>query len=837
MRIVNDTPFAVGWMPCRVAPPQPGLTVVVKGAFALQPDAPAQPLAERPLLAGDLFHGDDPEASLRYATDLVPHKPGLDITLVGHARAPEAWPVPALTVGFGVGGWHKRLSVFGDRYWLGRGRGARTTEPQAFTAMPLTYERAFGGPGVPENPLGRGASPRTGADGGEVWPLPNVVDPRAPMGQPGEVQPVAGFAPIARTWPQRRMTGTYDAAWLAERWPWFPDDFDWVHFSSAPPDQRRAVPLRGDEPLVMEHMHPDRAYYRARLPGLRARAWLHAGEADGSAGPMREVPLRLDTLWVDVDAQTLVLLWRGHVAVATPDAGELTEIVLGAEPLDEAPLPEAAYRAKLAAAEAADAAPVPAPDQPDPPPDAEGEGEAETDPELAAHLAKAFAEVRARCTALGVSSAFLDRMEAGEDPGTALAGFYAEMGVDADAAQAELDRVRARTRSKLEKLGLDPSLLDPVEAAADGVPQPEDGAAVAARVAEGTSLAGAKLGAMDLTGLNLAGAALAGAGLAGAKLCRARLAAADMGGAELSGADLQGADLAETDLSGADLTGAVLAGARLPGAILQDAILTAADLSGAELTGATLAGAELSRARLAGARLEGADLTDARLVETDLTEAQLGNATGERVRAARVRLAGAAAAGCRFAGADFTDGALAGAVLDGADLSDALLDRADFLRASLVEALLEGAHGESVCLAGADLTKARMGARVRLPAADLRQVTAPGAVLAGAQLAGAVLAYADMARADLSAADLTDADLYAADLREGRLNGVQAARARLAAADLFRADLEGTDLSDADLSACNAFEAEFLNVVVTRRTRLAGANLGRTKLAGFLAGA
>jgi uncharacterized protein YjbI with pentapeptide repeats len=848
MRLINDTSLAVGWLPCQVRPPEPGLTVVAKAVCQLRPDAVAEPLAEidgEPvLLTGDLHHDDDTEASLRCDTDLAPHKPNTDVILVGHARAPGDRPVPALTVGFGVDGWHKRLSVFGDRSWLGRGRGARPTDPQPFRAMPLRYERAFGGPAHARNPLGIGAAPRRAPDGGEVWPLPNIVDPGAHLGRPGEPQPVAGFGPLHRTWPQRRMTGTYDDAWLAERWPWFPDDFDWRHFSAAPDDQRLREPLRGDETLTVEHMHPEHPVYRARLPGMRARVWLHARPAAGAPGPLTEVPLtevplRLDTLWVDMDAARLVLLWRGHVGVPTGDARELADVVVGLEPLAGPALTEAHARAKLAEADAAaddddGVAPTPAEPAPEPAADpAAGTAAEDADDGLAeirTRVSAAFDTARKAFTRLGVSPAFVDRLEGGEDPADALTELYAALNIDPAEAQRALDQQREAMKMKLTELGVDPAVLDPEPDDADA-PPPDDPDAVAARAAGGQSMAGADLGGMDLRGRDLTGAQLAGASLIGTNLAGAILDAADLSGANLTNANLHGARLVHADLTGACANAAVLVDAVLTGASLAGARAKSADATAADLTQATLVDATLDRARLAGAILDGADLSGARLVEADLANASLAETLAERADFTGARLAGVQASGAGFAEAVLRNVTAGGATLDGASLAEADLAGADLTRASLVSALMDGAHGDAVVLAGATMPKAMVGEGAVLPNADMRQISAAGAMFTGATLTNAVLTYADLPGSDFADADLTGADLHAADLRQARLPRAILRGARVTQADLFRADLEGAELTNADLSESNAFEAEFLDAAINRRTRLRGANLGRSKLA------
>ena len=77
------------------------------------------------------------------------------------------------------------ISVFGDRRWLRGGEELKASEPEPFEAMPLSWERAFGGKspvsGMPgelpwhANPNGRGFY--MDAESAEGQPLPNLEDP------------------------------------------------------------------------------------------------------------------------------------------------------------------------------------------------------------------------------------------------------------------------------------------------------------------------------------------------------------------------------------------------------------------------------------------------------------------------------------------------------------------------------------------------------------------------------------------------------------------------------------------------------------------------------------
>src|SRR5262249_26782145 len=158
----------------------------------------------------------------------------------------------------------------------------------------------------------------------DLPPLPNVEHIEQLLRSTRERPPPAGFGPLDRRWAERvSKVGTYDAAWRAERWPWFPEDFDWGYFNAAPADQQIAGYLRGDEALVLEGMHADVVRYESRLPGLRPRCFIAKG-----AHSFEELALSLDTLWIDVDAGELVLVWRGVAPVASKGFEEVERLLV-----------------------------------------------------------------------------------------------------------------------------------------------------------------------------------------------------------------------------------------------------------------------------------------------------------------------------------------------------------------------------------------------------------------------------------------------------------------------------------------------------------------------------
>lgn len=215
MELINESRFTAAWITGKIRFPADSLTVVVKAAFDLVPGTVT--LAEEQLLpTGD---EERPEGLLRYSNDFALFKPKTDLLLVGSCHAPGGTPVRMCPVSFGVGRWSKTLLVLGDRLWRKRFLGGKISEPEPFTTMPLTWDRAFGGPKYPKNPLGVGTQDVVDADGTvTVCRMPNVESPDLLIVSPKNKPDPAGFGPIPLAWPQRMSkVGTYGKKWGSPR--------------------------------------------------------------------------------------------------------------------------------------------------------------------------------------------------------------------------------------------------------------------------------------------------------------------------------------------------------------------------------------------------------------------------------------------------------------------------------------------------------------------------------------------------------------------------------------------------------------------------------------------
>ncbi|WP_437275332.1 DUF2169 domain-containing protein [Sorangium sp. So ce375] len=286
------------------------LTVVVKASFSIDasPMRPAEVAA--PFQAKDVHDRRGPMTHVTAASDRVPYRQYVDVTALGHAAAPGGRPVAEMSARFalvqrGGPGLDKTVRVVGRRKEPG-------AEPEPFVRMPIVYERAFGGVGVPENPLG--CSERDGE-------LPNVLDPSDP-------QRPAGFGPIAAAWParSRRLPAGARARLDAEVME-VPGAVDWSYFQCAPRDQWISA-LQPGAVVVLEGFHADRPSLQSALPDARVAGAVYGLD---DADPDAPAPLvfHADGLHVDADRLLCTITWRAHVALRDPAQRERLMAVAG----------------------------------------------------------------------------------------------------------------------------------------------------------------------------------------------------------------------------------------------------------------------------------------------------------------------------------------------------------------------------------------------------------------------------------------------------------------------------------------------------------------------------
>lgn len=261
LQLTNHTPFAAQ---LALFPNEQGvdtLYVVVKGSFDIGDNITLCDLQSPPQMQ-DEYYGEPGASSVKYSSDVHPGKVATDIFMIGQACAPDQRPVYFLDVHLQVGKLAKIVRVFGNRVW----QGGSISQPEAFTRMPLVYEKAFGGldlvdgqvrAGESRNPVGVGFAGKKTSSQIDGTPLPNLECPKSPITHPNDTPEPACFAPRAPNWyPRLLYAGTYDEQWEQQRAPYLPADYSARFMNAAHPDLIAEGFLQGGEPVKIMGMHP-----------------------------------------------------------------------------------------------------------------------------------------------------------------------------------------------------------------------------------------------------------------------------------------------------------------------------------------------------------------------------------------------------------------------------------------------------------------------------------------------------------------------------------------------------------------------------------------------------
>lgn len=317
MEILNKTPFKVFAAPAVCQHDDNHIVVVIKGTY----DLPTQTggrikIAKEQLdiLFADEYWGEPEDSSVRYESDLAIIKHGADVILNGSAYAPNG-RATEMFVKLSVAGQNKTIKVFGDRHWKKTTGGLEITRPLPFDKMPLQYENAFGGvdkvqedPDKPQmeerNPVGKGFASRKTAELLNGLPLPNLESPDQLISKWKDKPAPAGFGVVPRHWePRKNLAGTYDEAWLAERSPLLPADFDEAYYSAASPGMLLKKEMLPGAPVTVINASEEGSL-EFQLPtfGIFVENSVAKKTDLGQA--------ILDTVVIEPDENRLLLTWR-----------------------------------------------------------------------------------------------------------------------------------------------------------------------------------------------------------------------------------------------------------------------------------------------------------------------------------------------------------------------------------------------------------------------------------------------------------------------------------------------------------------------------------------------
>lgn len=810
------------------------------------------------------------------ALDELRPKVKSEVLAVGWAFAPPGRTVKARSVRVEVGALSKELWVVGDRQW----KDGVPTEAVPFDRMPIAWDRAFGGEGFAPNPAGRGFAP-VKTEAGMVHPLPNVEIPNKLVTSPRDRPTPAGFGPMDASFPKRiARAGTYDKRWLDTRFPDHPEDFDPTYFLVAPEDQWLKEPLSAGDRVVAEHMHPDKERLEGSVPALVARCFV-SREGD----LLRELPLKLDTLWLVPHVERMVLVFRGFTEVRDDEASDVLDILFALERPGEA-RPRSHYASVREKRLDRDKGTLHMLRDKDLIPEGMRAAGAAGDKDLAPLLAREglveramvaqteaqLERAREECRAMGVDPDEIVPKHApapatGIPDGDGLADFVEGAEKEAQKAIADEEVRRAKFYDDLRKMcaegGIDfDRMLEQAKKDLGGPPTFSADAEIE-RLHEMAQLsANAGIGIPEVS--KLADPKLEEKLHDAERMLKdtyrkhvhylpraqemeaehaARLRRDVLGwiaeGAPLTDRDFTGADLSGIDFSGRDLSRSFLEAAKLDGCRFMDANLTGvvfarATMCDADLTRACVKGANFGEAVLEGAKLGGGvDASEAVFARADLSRADLRGILLDKADLSGAKLEGADLTGAvakelTILRSDFHGAIFRGARFERSNLLELDVPGVDFRGVAMPGTVLFDVNADGASFDGAELESFRVVGVDRgctLVGASFRGANLKGAFFRGARLEGADFRDAILDAADFSKAKLKGARFDGARMREGRLMKADLTDASLEGADLMGALLGGAILRGARFTRANLFRADTIGAIGDDRTSFRGANV------------
>ena len=782
-----------------------------------------------------------------------------ELLLATQACAPGGEPTAEMQVRVRLGDLDKTLRVLGDRE-AGHGLlGNQPGRPQPFTAMPLDWSRAYGGPAHPCNLAGKGY---TGKRAVNAWP--NVEYPGQPIKNGRQKHEPAGFGPRGIQCPDLQAhLGSMNREWLKRHAPHLAKDFSPAAFNVAPADQQLKAWFQGDEAYRLEGLHPGRPVLEGKLPGIRPRLLIQ--RQDQTPQEAEEVLTTPDTVWLMPHEALGLILYRAQIDCADSDGEDIAALLAGYEHAQAQPRPLDHYRDQLARRTTPETAALLL----------LNDGPLIPEPDARTVAARKQALAEAEEKDLAEKQALLDELDAefwsgpgaeleqtlGKPEGhtppkaepsplgppiTAEALRNGDIDLQAVIAKAEalaedVKKQGEQRLADLEKRQKEGDLAEIMAGVEDATAPDEDIEAAAERArlnppvayAEALEQAKAQGGLSPEKEAELAQATeqmqaaqkqakcmaadplLPAVGAQVSAWLREQVLAWIAAGEPLAGRDLTGIDLHGLDLSGQDLSGCILEradlrDARLMAAKLVKTSLVAARMDRADLSGADLTGANLNKAEGKAANLSGATLDQATLMQTQLPQADLSHIRAHSLAAQQ------------------TD--LSGACLDGAALEDTALHEL-----TAPNSTWRGADLKACVLYGANLTEAdfREAKIFRLIATGCK---APRSRWDGARIGKSLLNLADLREAVFRDARSLDGSWRNSHLQGSDWRGAGLVRGDFSEAHLQNAILTGagfgkclfarTELTDADAQGADFFQA-LLRKADLRRADLREANLVR----------
>lgn len=319
------------------------LTIIVKGTFEF--DASGKVLwAQDQIPVAEWDEYDDPikPKVVLFESDLIRLKPCTDIVLVGKAHAPAGSAVEHLLVTLRVGKLVSSIKVFGNRYWAKKESlfsRLMISEPRPFTAMELTYQRAFGGVDCDENwkgewsdenPVGVGFIARGRIKEAQGKPLPNLEDPDNLIRKWSDRPHPVGYGFYGRGWKPRVEFCSLKSRGAVEN----PEDSSDPRFGNAAhPRLQYPGYLRGSEDVELINLTSERPHVSFALPGITPLVKIATSNVCRTDSVKnceinyRALTVHLDTLCFLPDEGRFYQVWRCTELLAANE--KVVQIMIG----------------------------------------------------------------------------------------------------------------------------------------------------------------------------------------------------------------------------------------------------------------------------------------------------------------------------------------------------------------------------------------------------------------------------------------------------------------------------------------------------------------------------
>ncbi len=759
-----------------------------------------------------------------------------------------------------LGTVQKEIAVFGDRQWKRPGTSMwDITTPRQVVSLPISYVNSFGGSGFEKNPLGKGFFKQDNVKPNEPFFLPNLEDPRFLIAVPSDTPEPVGFGPIDPMWQQRASkAGTYDGAWLMQRFPGHPADIDWSFYNLAPQDQQISGFFNGDESFQIENMNSRQPVITGALPGIRPRSFVNQLK-DGST-VFQEIPLRLDTVWFFPTKEVGALLYRGVHRVQDPDSEDILHQLIAYESMGDASRSIEHYQKTLMSRLDDGKSQIHLLDERPLIPNGERSGfsdliagsddkpavlkESILKKNMKARSERARDEVKQKMDELGLNS---ERLFEKEEPVIPEVNFE---NLDAVISAIEnyserikptIEEQQERARSRLEELGLN---YDEMKSSADNSGgRPKFGAAERVSLLKEHGLCDAEIEkklfeneakfdyAYRKFGHHFP--SVSGIGKSEARRKREFVVAGIAKGDSFSGIDLTGADLSGLEVRGGDFSEAFMEGVDLSGSKLSDCVFRGCALMRSRLDNTVIDGSNLDGANLGYSESTGGLFKNSDCSNTIFYGAILDDVTFENCKVADADYSNACLTNSRIADSDFSRARFIESKVERIKIEKSKFEEAIFIDVKWVavdfeQSLLTGVicvnlTGENVVFCGSDLSNFRAVGETSLSGADfgnciLTEGSFRNGIFDNASFVGANLRRSDFSNCRLHNALLSNAVANEAQFVKADLTSAKMAGINLCEGSLQQACLHETDLHGANLYGVDFIEAKF------RNTNISGAN-------------